>query len=604
MLADKIFIYHLDNELQKLFQLGKSFHARDVANAFNLITRVAFLLCKESIIVPLSNYMESDLSFRILNKLRSPNMMATKGIQLVSSSYNLKELFERKQIQHGEKIYSPGFHYADFVNPSGNVNLPGSLSKRTASASKDIETIWISDKGIETLARSLYSVLAPGKRASVIEDKLNEVPEKLQGQAYISEYIIPLLEVDENYKTQADTFINQFITRAYIKSFLDEYEAVCLKDIPVIDSDAILPNEEKYRHLSYAFWVNVLYNLKYKHKRALEYVRQCSGDELIEFKYSEKWKAAVNGEDDRHIILPGGTGKNMTEKKYEKIKIGIITALPKEYAAVKRMFEKSEDVFFKGTSAGNRFCVGEMKSANGGMHQIALVLCGMGNNKASIRVTNMTTHFPEIDSVIMVGIAGGIPSPEEPKRHVRLGDIVISEGIVQYDMVKSTDNGEEIRSNPQKPSAWLLEGIETLKAKEYEDIYQWKKYIDIFAKEKFAKPKMEDVLHTEDGAVIPHPEDDRKGYPKLHYGIIASANTLLKNFKKRQELKEKLGALAVEMEASGIADATWENGIGYLVVRGICDYGDRFKCDDWQEYAAIVAACYTKDLIENLPSFE
>lgn len=37
--------------------------------------------------------------------------------------------------------------------------------------------------------------------------------------------------------------------------------------------------------------------------------------------------------------------------------------------------------------------------------------------------------------------------------------------------------------------------------------------------------------------------------------------------------------------------------------RGICDYGDKFKNDDWQKYTAIVAACYTKDLIENLPSF-
>lgn len=57
------------------------------------------------------------------------------------------------------------------------------------------------------------------------------------------------------------------------------------------------------------------------------------------------------------------------------------------------------------------------------------------------------------------------------------------------------------------------------------------------------------------------------------------------------------------MEASGIADATWESGVGYLVIRGICDYCDAYKNDLWQEYAAMVAACYTRDLIENLPSF-
>ena len=59
---------------------------------------------------------------------------------------------------------------------------------------------------------------------------------------------------------------------------------------------------------------------------------------------------------------------------------------------------------------------------------------------------------------------------------------------------------------------------------------------------------------------------------------------------------------AVEMEASGIADTTWEMGTGYIVIRGICDYCDEYKNDDWQEYAALAAASYARDLIENLPS--
>lgn len=60
---------------------------------------------------------------------------------------------------------------------------------------------------------------------------------------------------------------------------------------------------------------------------------------------------------------------------------------------------------------------------------------------------------------------------------------------------------------------------------------------------------------------------------------------------------------AVEMEASGIADATWNHDTGYLVIRGICDYCDKHKNDVWQEYAALVAAAYTRSLIEELPCF-
>lgn len=57
------------------------------------------------------------------------------------------------------------------------------------------------------------------------------------------------------------------------------------------------------------------------------------------------------------------------------------------------------------------------------------------------------------------------------------------------------------------------------------------------------------------------------------------------------------------MEASGIADASWNQSVGYLVVRGICDYCDAQKNDLWQEYAALAAAAYTRAVIETLPCF-
>ena len=287
----------------------------------------------------------------------------------------------------------------------------------------------------------------------------------------------------------------------------------------------------------------------------------------------------------------------------DDIKIGIITALPKEYAAVKMMLENGKEYFFEGKGAGHRFFVGEIKSANGGIHKVALGLCGMGNNKASIRVMSMQNHFQNIESIIMVGIAGGIPSPDDSEKHIRLGDIVVSKGIVQYDFVKETDEGVTCRSEPSLPSALLLEALNAINVKEYDDIYEWKAYIDKYAVKRFRKPSCEDILHDENGQIISHPNDElRDGYPRVFYGKIASANTLLKSYQKRQRLKKEFGVYAVEMEASGIADATWEMGTGYIVVRGICDYCDEYKNDDWQEYAALVAASYARDLIENLPS--
>jgi nucleoside phosphorylase len=37
------------------------------------------------------------------------------------------------------------------------------------------------------------------------------------------------------------------------------------------------------------------------------------------------------------------------------------------------------------------------------------------------------------------------------------------------------------------------------------------------------------------------------------------------------QLPDKFKVKAIEMEASGIANATWNHEVGYLVVRGISD---------------------------------
>ncbi|KAG9557206.1 hypothetical protein KCU71_g10843, partial [Aureobasidium melanogenum] len=85
-------------------------------------------------------------------------------------------------------------------------------------------------------------------------------------------------------------------------------------------------------------------------------------------------------------------------------------------------------------------------------------------------------------------------------------------------------------------------------------------------------------------------EDDD---PAIHHGSIASGNSLMKDAMMRDELAAKEGILCFEMEAAGIM-----NNLPCLVVRGICDYSDSHKNKQWQGYAAMTAAAYTKDLLK------
>ena len=284
--------------------------------------------------------------------------------------------------------------------------------------------------------------------------------------------------------------------------------------------------------------------------------------------------------------------------------IGIITALPKEFAAVKAILIEPKERSVAGKGAGRRYMIGRINSLYGGSHLIDLALADMGNNIAATRATLLLEHFPHVDSIIMVGIAGGVPCPSHPEEHVRLGDIVISnkKGVVQYDMVKL----HEIRACPVPPNARLIEAVRLLEARELEGQRPWDAAIDEILKLlKWDRPsKTTDQLFASDdpSKLIKHPKDPKRAgnLPHVFLGPIASANELLKNPIKRDNLRSEFGVKAVEMESSGIADATWTHEKGYLAVRGICDYCDSHKNDLWQNYAAAVAAGYTKALIESV----
>ncbi|KAH7377130.1 hypothetical protein B0T11DRAFT_27623 [Plectosphaerella cucumerina] len=89
-------------------------------------------------------------------------------------------------------------------------------------------------------------------------------------------------------------------------------------------------------------------------------------------------------------------------------------------------------------------------------------------------------------------------------------------------------------------------------------------------------------------------EDDND--PAIHYGLIASSNQILKDAQIRDQLAAEKGVLCFEMEAAGLMDH-----FPCLVIRGICDYADSHKNNIWQGYAAMVAAAYAKELLQQIP---
>lgn len=293
--------------------------------------------------------------------------------------------------------------------------------------------------------------------------------------------------------------------------------------------------------------------------------------------------------------------------------LAICTALPKELAACRLILDYPTPVNPPSADDGNQYWCGTLPSrANGPSHQVLLTSLGkMGNNVSSVAVTNLIRSFPFVEYILMVGIAGGVPDPRSAASHIRLGDVVVSneKGVLQYDNVKRTLDHIEIRDNSPKPGAALIAAAKALESDFDLGRHPWEAHLSK-AKHlpKFQRPASKtDVLYDaqDQPKSIRHPKDTwREQHPtssRIHLAAIGSANTLLKDAAQRDRLRDEHGVRAIEMEGSGTADAAWSARRDYLVIRGICDYCDTHKNDDWQHYAALVAAAYARALIENLP---
>ena len=73
----------------------------------------------------------------------------------------------------------------------------------------------------------------------------------------------------------------------------------------------------------------------------------------------------------------------------------------------------------------------------------------------------------------------------------------------------------------------------------------------------------------------------------------------MKDAKTRDRLARQLGIICFEMEAAGLMDH-----FPCLVIRGISDYAEFHKNDQWHGYATATTAAYAKELLSVVPPVE
>ncbi|QRD90568.1 nucleoside phosphorylase [Aspergillus flavus] len=268
--------------------------------------------------------------------------------------------------------------------------------------------------------------------------------------------------------------------------------------------------------------------------------------------------------------------------------VGWICALPLEMAAAKAMLDEVHPDLSSSLGDHNTYTLGTV-----GSHNIVI---------ASIVASQMMPRFPSLRFSLMVGIGGGVPSRGAD---IRLGDVVVS---------NPTKGFREVRTGTlNKPSQLLLTALNKHQANNLLNGCDLSKHISQSAimtsshtSEFTYQGQEEDKLfHPEYDHMAPRRSCESCDHtqlvnrptrsstePRIHYGLIASCNQAMKDAKPRDRLARQLGIICLEMEAAGL--------VGHfpcLVIRGISDYAEFHKNDQWHGYAIATAAAYAKELL-------
>lgn len=326
--------------------------------------------------------------------------------------------------------------------------------------------------------------------------------------------------------------------------------------------------------------------------------------------------------------------------------IAWVAALPVERAAAEAMLDEEHEEpqdFEQHPSDNNQYSWGRM-----GAHNIVIAALPSGvygTTSAAFTVAQLSSSLPHIKIGVLVGIAGAIPHSIKDQdeggadyerindnQDIRLGDVVVgrpdgtSGGVVQYDLGKSkVGRVWERKGSLSAPPTVLLSALSKLESAHKRGKFKMPQFL---ARMWETNPYMatshgpKEPSYTHQGFVTDrlfkssynHPQNEtdcrfcepleqvvRPGRAttdsKVHYGIIASGNTLVKDATDRDRIAQLTheNCICFEMEAAGIVSQ-----FPCLVIRGICDYADSHKNDCWQPYASATAAAFAKELLSYL----
>lgn len=255
--------------------------------------------------------------------------------------------------------------------------------------------------------------------------------------------------------------------------------------------------------------------------------------------------------------------ENKLNHDQQSVDFLIVTALPEERNAVLRLLKDYEQVRIS-ESLTCYMCSLSRSDGTASIEVAVTMLPQMGNVEAGIHTTHAIDELNP-GCVLMVGIAAGI------RNRVSLGDVIISTQVIYYEQAKQTPAGLEHRPLSVQADRSLLQAAQNCNVANWHD---W------FTVECSAQ----------------HEDSAASNDPQVHFGPLAVGDKVVASESSATALTQLHSKLiGIEMESYGVAMAAAIAPARprFLAIRGVSDFADENKNDDWHGCAAARAAAFT-----------
>lgn len=249
---------------------------------------------------------------------------------------------------------------------------------------------------------------------------------------------------------------------------------------------------------------------------------------------------------------------------HKKMRLGIISALHEEQQGLVEAMQSPQ----RRSHGMREYTLGTLWNIDA-----VCVLSRLGKVAAAMTASILVEKYG-VTHIVFTGVAGS------GDKHVKVGDIVVAESLLQHDM----------DARPLFPRFEVpLTGLQRFAT-------------DLELSTQLAGAA-EDFLRDDVSSVLKAADIVQFGlqHAQVHRGLIASGDQFIGSAAHINQLKADIpDLLAVEMEGAAVAQVCFELGVPFTVMRTISDNANEEAAVDFMRFVQSVASPYALTVIQQL----